>query len=559
MSSEYTPEQGHWESHPLELKLSDGDLTLDSSRYPYAQASLTLTLPEPAFFERIKPGQRVNLNATAQGTWVDGVWVPEPGLTADLNLVSREASEDGKEITLELSSDEVLLEAWAPLQDDSTPRTHEANLRNLVNYVLGKVSPGAALQAGTANADITAQWDATNLLKNPDADTNVSGWASGSGVTAIAHNTGTGMDGAAGFLRATQTGTTGAVFLCDTTATGGYDISAREGQMFTVSAYAKHSTTGATASISLRFLDSSDRAIKSVTSVVQAMPTTWGTRWSVTAVAPANTAKVAPYMSIFGTASGRTWDIDRAMLTEGPVVLPFFDGNTPDTANYTYAWDDAANGSTSTRTATPERPPELFTWRAGQNAWDFLEPLTASAGLRLFCDEQRRWHLINPAQYAVPGRFSARPDNTVEGSDTMDQRDEETGITGVVVRFEWTDAAGVDRTRDDFAGVAGKVKLLEYNSPYLPGVAAAHLKKVQGQNRTQDVTCAIDLSTRPGQEVQIDLPSTEPQLGTLTKVNFELTTGLMSLQSAGLKETPVGAIDLLDGSIDALAGTIDSL
>lgn len=201
----------------------------------------------------------------------------------------------------------------------------------------------------------------------------------------------------------------------------------------------------------------------------------------------------------------------------------------------------------------------MFTWRAGQNAWDFLEPLTASAGLRLFCDEQRRWHLINPAQYAVPGRFSARPDNTVEGTDTMDERDEETGITGVVVRFEWTDAAGVDRTRDDFAGVAGKVKLLEYNRPYLRGVAAAHLKKVQGQNRTQDVTCAIDLSTRPGQEVQIDLPSTEPQLGTLTKVNFELTTGLMSLQSAGLKETPVGAIDLLDGSIDSLTGIIDSL
>lgn len=481
-------------------------------------------------------------------------WVPDAGITADLTLRERKVSHDGKNIQLRLESDEALLEAWADIVDDKTPRQHESDLRSLVNYVLNKAIPGAALQPGTANANVTAQWDATNLLKNPGATGSVKNWTSGSGNTTLSWVNAAGVGGGAGYARGTQAGATGAMFLVNSPS---YDTSAKPGQLYTVSAYARHSVN-ATVSITLRFLDADNKTIKNIVSPVQPITTAWE-RYSVTGVAPPNTAKVAPYLSIFGSASGRTWDVDQALLTEGPELLPYFDGGTPDTTSYVYDWDGDALDSSSTRTATPERLPELFTWEAGQTAWDFLAPLVASAGLRLFCDEQRRWYLIDPNNWTVPGRFSARPDNTVEGTDTMDADDDESGYTGVVAVFKWTDPTGISRVKKDAAGVKGKVKVLEFETPFIAGIAAAHLAKIQGLGRVQDVTTRADYTVRPGMEVQIDLPGTNAQLGTLTRVQWELTNGLQNLQSAGLRDTPPGSIDLLNTTIDGLPGSIDSL
>lgn len=457
-------------------------------------------------------------------------WIPDEGVLADLTLRSRELSHDKRTINLNLASDEAILDSWSPISDDSGSRAFETSVRAICNYVLAKVFPlsGIALQPGTADADISAQWDATNLLKNPNANTNITNWATGSSATTLAYNSGAGQDGTAGFVRATQTGGSGAVFLASTA----FDLSAREGQMFTASVYARHSTAAAVASITLRFMDSNNAIVRDVTSATKAMTTEWGNRWNVTGVAPANTAKVVPIMSLFGSASGWTWDLDKAMLTEGPVLLPYFDGGTPNTANYTYAWEEGANVSASVRTATPERLPELFTWEAGQTAWDFLEPLTAAAGLRLFSGLDRKWYLVDPATYTVPGAVNSGPGVTVQGADTIDVDDDDSGYTGVVAVFKWTDKDGTNRTKKDIAGTEGKVKVLEFDRPYPgPGIAAAHLAKVEGVSRALDVTMATNYNARPGMVFTVFLADTAPQITKVGRVQWELATGLMNVTS----------------------------
>lgn len=734
------------------LKLSDGDLTLNSGRYPYAEASVSVPMPDADLLEQIEDGARVTINASAQGRWVSGAWVPDTGLMADLHLVKREASYDGKELSLRLASDEAILDAWAPLTDNKTPRNYEADLRGLVNYVLGQIpgtlrnlepnpkalSTGSAapygsrfawvrswvgngaenvlpfgtlarftspesgtvagrgidsygnqdlpsplttgdfvagptvtpgdtitvsrwvrmnvatpgyllgvrfhngagswvsgtsfgswmgagsgtawvrvswtgvvpagatrfsvttriqsvavttstfmdvtglltertdrvrdwhedvLQPGTATADLTARWNATNSILNPNV-ANLTGFTQAGNCT-LSHGTtaNAGVEGTTGFAIATSA-TAGQAFVQAPQA-----VNTRKGDMWTFSVSMFRSTGMPAVNGILRVyeMDSAGAVLRQIESTPKVIPQggttvpyTWD-RFSLTFVVEnPNTTKLAVYGSYIATAASQAVGMDGWMLTEGPLLLPFFSGSTTPAGyvtNWTGQTGPVANNSVSERRPADgiERPVELFTWKAGDSAWKFLEPLTTAAGLRLFCDEQRRWWLIDPAAWTVPGRFSARPGNTVEGTDTMDADDDETGITGVVAVFKWTDEDGVSQEAQESAGGDGKIKPLEFNRPFSPGVALAHLGKVQGQNRTQDVTCGVDYTVRPGMEIQIDLPGTNAQLGTLTSSRFELTNGLMQLQSAGLRDTPPGAIDLLNGTIDGLTGTIDGL
>ncbi|WP_157557412.1 hypothetical protein [Microbacterium sp. 1.5R] len=499
-------------------------------------------------------------------------WVPAPGITADLALRSRKVSHDSKKITLSLASDEWMLERWAPIADDSTPRTHEENLRNLINYVLNKAIPGAALQPGTTNAAIPASWDATNLMTNPTAGLDLSGWSNTQGtISRLTTGTFPANTSLASAVRATMNAGAdrGPYFNGgdDGTVLGGsLNVAIREKQLYRVSMYIRTSVAKTARLIVTQRNSANATAGRNLHGPnFTTTANTW-TRVSYVFQAYPGAVRmgVFPFLPTTSYAAGNTVDVTGVMVTEGTLDHSYFDGGTvvrPDL--YTYTWNDQAHVSTSERTAIQERRPELFTWKAGQTAWDFLKPLVASAGgtgLRLFCDEQRRWWLINPIDWSVPGRFSARADNAVEGTDTMDADDEDNGVTGVVARFTWTDVNGVSREKVDAAGVAGKVKLLEFDREYPgPGVAAAHLKKTQGLGRVQDVTVETDYAVRPGQEVQIDLPGTSPQLGTINRVQWELTNGLMSIGSAGLRETPVGAIDLLNTTIDGLTGSIDSL
>ena len=558
---------------PVTLRISDGDVALDAGRYPYADARVVVPLTSESLLEQISAGLRVAVDASSEGHWetthdTGVVWVPTGGITADLTLVSREVSFDGKELTLGLASDEVLLDSWADVVDDKTPRQYEASLRALVNYVLGKAIPGAALEPGTVDADLTAAWPLTNLLHNGNARTDTADWGTilsgGVAGTVSRTNSTFSLDGAqVGARVSLNVTTTGTGLAClrygNSAATNIKGI--RPGAPYTIRVGVYHTDGNArTARVWIGYKDDQNKTIRSHSRTMVLASNTWGI-FEFTTFAPAGASQAALEFGVGdGLTSGKYVTIGGPTFVEGTEIGRWFDYGRPNDSLYAYALDgDTAGAGPSTRTPFVERLPELFTWAAGVSAWEFLEPLTAAAGLRLFCDERRRWHLVNPAEHTVPGRFSARVGNTVDATDLIDREDEEAGITGVVCRFSWTDADGTARSATDRAGVAGKVKVLEFDRAPSPGVAAAHLSKVQGQNRTQDVTVQVDYTVRPGQEIQITLPGIAPQIGTVTRANFELATGLMSVKSAGLRETPEGAINLLTGTIDALTGTINEL
>src|SRR5690606_13433959 len=89
-------------------------------------------------------------------------------------------------------------------------------------------------------------------------------------------------------------------------------------------------------------------------------------------------------------------------LVEGLKPDPaYFDGDSID-EYYFYEWFAAANASPSKRTPKNPRDPRVLVWPLGKSGLDYLMPLTQLGGLRLVCDEQRRWTLRD-ADYLAPG------------------------------------------------------------------------------------------------------------------------------------------------------------
>lgn len=521
-----------------------GWASLDAMNVPYATSRLTLPLVSPEEVEDIDPRDGIRAVIVAGDDHIGS------SRLFDLAVRSRRADHKGKTIEMELASDEALLMDYAPLSTDTGARAHETSLRAVVNYVLGKI--GASLEAGTYDADVTAAWSLSNLLGNPSFETNTAGWSSGG-------NTST-------FSRSTSLATPYGVAYCAVTASAAGNsyiqrdetIRVDAGRMYTLSAYMRPQAANRQGRVIIRWISPLGTLIRESVGTRNNMSTAAFERVSVSAIAPKNAAAMRVIVGMAAGAAGEINRIDAIMFNEGPLTT-YIDGGLPADPYYTYAWDDGAD-STSTRTPFVERDPDLYTWDAGTNAWDFLDPFTASTGLRLFCDEQRKWRLIDPAEYYVPGVLTLSPYGSTEGTDLIGLGDPEVYCTGVVVIYSWVDRDGIQRTRRDTAGTPGLVLVVQIDRPWPgAGVAAWMLARRNGQGRQQEVTALAKWSATPAMQVNISLPGTLDQLGQLEAVEWGLTDGLMNVKTRALTDLIPGSIDALVGTIDALVGTIDSL
>lgn len=463
----------------LTITPDSGDATLDAGAVPYAQATVEITLTNPDLVERIDPQdtRRAFLDAA----------VGDTPRTFDLALLSRQVSHDRRTIRLSLGSDEALLQQYRPLTDNTAPFALQPDLRSIVNYVLDRAIPGAELD----------EWeDATiwvNYVRNPSgAAGSVAYWQAGSNSNAPAAVATNGPDN-------------GPYVYVQQNAANNFRVS----QLLPAITV----TSGDT----LRY--EFDLRVWGPATFTLEFNTTAGV-WSGSAPITHPGGEWRRFRGeIPATASGV---IERVQLyAASQPTAPF-------------AWDIA---NLRLVHADNERSGDLLTWGAGVSAWEFLEPLAASVGLKLFCDEQRVWRLINPEQYSRPGRITITPDNATEGTDTITTIDPSLTCTGVVVRYQWRDSAGVERETIDSVGTPERVYPLTLNRAYPgPGVAAAILANRHGKGRIQDVTALADLTATPGMEAAIRLPGTIDQIGTLTAVTWNLTDATMRVQSTGLTD-----------------------
>lgn len=547
-------------SPDVELSLIGGTITLDDAADPHVQADIDVVwpghwelipddlptsygglvwVPDDDVLEALDPRLSPRVRVTTDATY------PTFSTTRyfDLGVRDRDPSQRTREVSLALASDEAILEDFAQLVDDGAPFALAGSLRAVVNYALNKAIPGAALEATPGNdADLTPYWAVTNLMPNPAARSAVGNWIPGGANGTLTRETGwTGST-----IGGEDTSVTTA-FLTTWAGNSGLAAGGAFGQTATVVPYVPvtpgktytvycrvHSTVAKNVQLSAQIFGA-DGAVLSggtVLSLVTLPANTW-TWVQGTFEAPANAARIGPFLY---AAPGVQWVPGQVLRTtkwmvhEGayPVRVPWFDRATPADANYTYAESGVADASAATRTPLNDSiDPDALIWRAGTSALEFLRPLVQASGLRLVCDEQRRWTLRSEA-YLAPGSLDVRYGvNLIEGSDPI-RRSNGLWREGQVTRYEWVDRDGIQRQREDGYALPGatKVDLVVINAPYPgPGRSEYAVRRAQGRGREATVSLVADWRVTAEQSATIRLAGSPPQLGSASRVQFDLGPG----------------------------------
>lgn len=176
------------------------------------------------------------------------------------------------------------------------------------------------------------------------------------------------------------------------------------------------------------------------------------------------------------------------------------------------------------------------TWLPGVSAWDYLAPLVQQAGLRLWCDENRRWYLTD-STLSAPGTVTLSEGVTIVDATDDVNRDGE-WYDAVVITYEWTDpTTNTQQTAYDIASVPGysRVHALSYKTPYPgPGAAGRVLARDLARGRVQEVSAVSDYTVTPTQALALNLPDTDTQSGYVSAVTWRLPDAEMSVRSRGL-------------------------
>lgn len=530
---------------PVKCEKSGGP-SLDSGRAPYGKATVSISLVDLDVLDDLDAA--LLAGEDVRGVLSVGDVLASSSRAFDLGIRRRVVDHERRLITCDLATDEAILIAHRNLTPDAAPLSYQSSVRAIVNHILGAVIPGATLEPGTDDATFHVLTDSLNVIANGSFETNTTGWT----ATSATLNRANDWAASGGWCgRIEPSGVNNSSFI-QTGNLIGFGL-AEAGKTYRARGTLRLAAvqTGALHASARRVevfhKKASDPTYTSVLST--APPNAIGTYdLSVDVALPAGTTEC--FVRLWNgasTASWARWDAVRmSVVSADPTDTGYYDGATPNTAEYAHSWNGIAYGSTSTRIALQDRDPELLIWGVPDSAWAFLEPITAGAGLRLYCDEQRRWFLVNPATWGAGGMLSAAGWNAPSGTDTIDRDNGDAYCTCVIVLWRWTDATGAQREHVETAGVAGPALEVTLKRPYPgDGLAAAMLARRAGQGREQDVTVAGDWNANPGMEVQITLPGTSTQIGRLASVSWDLADGFMTL----------GTIGLVDATPDTWLGT----
>lgn len=125
-----------------------------------------------------------------------------------------------------------------------------------------------------------------------------------------------------------------------------------EGQPWTFSGYLR-SSVNKTGYARLYWYRADGSQISSTSGALIALPPGQWTRLDVSNTAPTGAVYVTPVLDVFQTGSiwqpGDTLDVSCALLEQSSTLNDYFDGDTPDTNNYRYAWSGTPNESNSFR------------------------------------------------------------------------------------------------------------------------------------------------------------------------------------------------------------------
>jgi hypothetical protein len=208
----------------------------------------------------------------------------------------------------------------------------------------------------------------------------------------------------------------------------------------------------------------------------------------------------------------------RSLINE---ILNFIGANLEDgTANYTY---------------DPPYQLQKYEFNLSNVAWDFIETITQAAGLKLYCDEQRRWYLVDAT--SVSGEL------VLKDTDNVTAFTKEISRNGLwynqaVIRYD-TISEGViyDNYYETGTG-AIKTLYLEKTNIEFPGFGAAQslVQRSLTRGETYNMEAIANFDARPRQTLTVDIAGEPVKTGVIQSITWSLPSARMSVDIRDLTE-----------------------
>ncbi|KRC60922.1 hypothetical protein ASE14_08150 [Agromyces sp. Root81] len=537
-----------------ELAPTGGKVGMDEGWAPHVQATLTIPVPVEAVQELIDAREARRIEISCTSTPHPLTPAPAQSRVFNLGLRGRKIGHRPGTIEITLASDEALVQDDVLLAD--TPNrdalAYQHSLRAMINAViLARI--GAALEPGTVDTPFRVLSDATNPLKNPTgaAASPIAGYTTSSGGTGSIAGLAAqipGVEHQGKVIRSTPNTATGGFWFNGNTGaatTYGPDtIPLAAGKKATIAVWVRASVAK-TVALTAQTLTAANATVAAISGPATALAANVWTRLVLTFEQPATAAKYGfnVYNTAGSWAAGQTLDFGAIIPAEGDTAVDYFDGATVDTEEYAYAWTGAANASTSTRAALIDRSPQMLDWEPGESAWDFIQPIFQTAGLRLYCNEQRQWFLVDAGYIADGHTQLAVGLNTTEADDTI-SRDGSDWCDAALVVYRWNDQTDTPTVRYDWYAEPDhtRVRVVELRRAYTgTGFAKYIVKRAAGMGRQITASAVSQYQAQPGQPITITLPDTPIQTGLIASVEWRLDDDEMTVQSRGLTDTPPDA------------------
>lgn len=523
----------------IDLPLHDdaGRITLDASASPHVQATLRLGKVDASLLElldtRQNPIPRVTIDVAA--TFPTG----SQSRSFDLNVRGWARDQETGEPVLSLASDEALLEDGKALYEEYGAFTRQTSLRDVVDYALDLVIPGAALEATpTDDADVSVYSDSENYVDNPIANAGLTGWQFYGGGTPNADTGQTWTDNASGTAFRIAGPGSGVGGFLDWIWSGSDADAIFGGKSMRFSANVRPSATitGLTADsaamavfyrvVGGSYVRTDDAGFVTAATVRQR-------RINRTFPDGLDSVIFRMYHGYTSSVSVRWSDVRVSVSNTDVEDWDYFSGDSVDTAGYQYDWEGTAHASRSTRTALIDREPDSLRWKAGTSAIEFLRPLLQNNGLRLVCNEQRQWTLRSATYTAAGSTIVEYADNLITGSEAID-RDDDIWCDACVVRYSWVFEGDSFERTDTYTSspTPSRVRYIERSSPW-PGVGFAQyvVERAQDLGRNVTATTVANWDTTTEQPATFTLDNSPDLEGNIVRVAFDLSTDEMTVDS----------------------------
>lgn len=178
---------------------------------------------------------------------------------------------------------------------------------------------------------------------------------------------------------------------------------------------------------------------------------------------------------------------------------------------------------------------EAYNDNVSQTPWDFVLTAANACKYKIYCDELRRWNLVELA--AVSGSLTLKDTDNITAFEKNISRDGNFYNQAII---EYVDPAGVT-TIDAYSGtIVGGTKTYyekktDINYPG-NGAAQAIVERSINRGETYSVEAIANFNARPRQTLTVDLTGEPIRTGVVQSITWSLPSGRMSVDIRNLQE-----------------------